>query len=321
MSIQSLTARRRRAWFASLLLVVATSGHGASPSAPEAHEVRVDGHPLRVWEKRPADSPRSAILLIHGRTWSSRPDFDLQVAGAQLSLMDGLTERGSRALAVDLRGYGETPRDATGWLTPERAAADVIGVLEWIAGQAGAAPAGGDPSGAERPWLFGWSYGSLVAQLVAQRRPDLIAGLILFGYPQRPGIDVDPPEAGGEPPRRATTAEAAAADFILPDAISPTAVAAFVQAALAADPVRADWRGLAQWRLLDPALVTVPALLLEGFHDPLARDEAHAVLFAGLASSDKAWVVIPGGSHAAFLERPRDYFLAVMDAFMHRPRP
>jgi len=300
---------------AGLLLLVAALGHGTGPADPRAHEVRVDGHPLRVWEKRPADSPKSTILLIHGRTWSSRPDFDLQVAGEQLSLMDGLTARGSQAYAVDLRGYGETPRDASGWLTPERAAADVIGVLEWITKQAGA-----DRASAARPWLFGWSYGSLVAQRVAQLRPDLIAGLILFGYPQRPGIDVDPPEADGEPPRRATTAEAAASDFVLPDAISPAAVAAFVQAALAADPVRADWRGLAQWRLLDPAQVTVPVLLLEGFHDPLVRDDAQAALFAGLASSDKAWVVIPGGSHAAFLERPRDYFLAVMDIFMHRSR-
>lgn len=315
MIIQVLAAPFHRAWLAGLLLLVAALAHGAGPAAPEAREVRVDGHPLRVWEKRPTAPPQSTILLIHGRTWSSRPDFDLQAAGEQVSLMDGLVERGSRALAVDLRGYGETPRDASGWLTPERAAADVIGVLEWIAGQADT-----DRGGTARPWLFGWSYGSLVAQLVAQRRPDLIAGLILFGYPQRPGIDVDPPEAGGEPPRRATTAEAAAADFILPDAISSTAIAAFVQAALAADPVRTDWRGLAQWRLLDPALVTVPVLLLEGFHDPLARDDAHAALFAGLASSDKAWVVIPGGSHAAFLERPRDYFLAVMHTFMHQPR-
>jgi pimeloyl-ACP methyl ester carboxylesterase len=297
----------------------------------------VDDHPIRVWEKSPA-APRSTILLVHGRTWSSLPDFDLQVAGEARSLMDGLVTQGSRALAVDLRGYGGTPRDSSGWLTPARAAADVIGVLEWIAQDAAASPepgvesdrvagrrasADGDPPTAERaparrPWLFGWSYGSLVAQLVAQQRPDLVAGVILFGYPLRPGIDVDPPEADGPPPRTATSAEAAAADFILSDAISPAAVERFVEAALAADPVRADWRELAQWRLLDPARVTVPVLLIEAYHDPLARDAEHAEFFAGLATNDKAWVLLPDGAHAAFLERPRAYFLSVMDNFMHR---
>jgi pimeloyl-ACP methyl ester carboxylesterase len=293
-----------------VLLAAWLPGHAAEP--PRAHTVTVDGHPLRVWEKSPA-AARSTILLVHGRTWSSVPDFDLQVPGEARSLMDGLVAQGSRALAVDLRGYGATPRDESGWLTPLRAAADVIGVLEWAAGETA-----GSAADRPRPWLFGWSYGSLVAQLVVQQRPDLVSGVILFGYPQRPGIDVDPPGAEGAPPRVATTAEAAASDFILPDAISAAAIDAFVRAALAADPIRMDWRSLDQWRLLDPARVTVPVLLLEGAHDPLARDAEHAALFAGLATDDKAWVTIPGGTHAAFLEQPRGYFLALMDAFMHR---
>ncbi|MBX3706267.1 MAG: alpha/beta fold hydrolase [Pseudomonadales bacterium] len=286
-----------------VLLVAASPAYGA---APHAHTVEVDGHPLRVWEKAPA-APRSTMLLIHGRTWSSRPDFDLQVPGEARSLMDGLVGQGTRALAVDLRGYGETPRDTTGWLTPRRAADDVIGVLAWLE-RTGGAPV----------HLFGWSYGALVAQLVAQARPDLVAGLILFGYPLRPGIDVDPPNAADAPPRLDTTAAAAAADFILPEAATAATVESFVAAALAADPVRADWRDLAEWRLLDPALVTVPVLLLEAFHDPLARDDQHAALFTALGTDDKAWVVIPGGAHAAFLEAPRGYFLRQVDAFVHR---
>ena len=195
-----------------------------------ALEVAVDGHPLRVWEK-PSPSPRARVLLLHGRTWSTVPDFDLQVPGEERSLMDGLAERNIASFGVDLRGYGETPRDETGWLTPQRAAADVIAVLEWLGG------ADGEP----QPYLFGWSYGAMVAQLVAQQRPDLMAGLILFGYPIRPGFDVEPAGADGLPPRHPTTAEAAASDFILPSAISRRAVEAFVAAAVAADPVRATF--------------------------------------------------------------------------------
>jgi len=294
-----------------LLLLWLAAGFALADNAPLPHTVEVDGHALRVWEKIPPVS-RSRMLLVHGRTWSSRPDFDLQVPGEARSLMDGLVERGVRAYAVDLRGYGESPRDDSGWLTPQRASDDVVGVLEWLAGQAPDQP---------KPFLFGWSYGALVAQKVVQTRPDLVAGLILFGYPKRPGIDQDPAGADGPPPRQPTTAAAAAADFILPDAISAAAIEAFVAAALAADPVRVDWRELAAWQQLDGSRVTVPTLLLEGFHDPLALDDEHALLFAALETDDKAWVVIPGGAHAAFLEQPRDYFLQLLDTFMHRDEP
>jgi len=34
------------------------------------------------------------VLLIHGRTWSGRPDFDLQVSGESRSFMDALVAQG-----------------------------------------------------------------------------------------------------------------------------------------------------------------------------------------------------------------------------------
>lgn len=114
---------------------------------PVRHRVESDGHGMVVWEKAPV-APKSVILLVHGRTWSTRPDFDLQVPGEDLSLMDGLVEKGIAVYGVDLRGYGETPRDESGWLTPRRAAADVANVLRWMAAR--------HPEFA-KPYLFGWS--------------------------------------------------------------------------------------------------------------------------------------------------------------------
>lgn len=299
------TLSRCLAW---LLLAVAAAPALAAPGdGLQAHQVTVDGHPIRVWEKSPAEA-RSRILLIHGRTWSTRPDFDLQVPGEERSLMDGLVALGVDSFGVDLRGYGETPRDDSGWLTPDRAAADVAGVLEWLASEHPDAP---------RPYLFGWSYGAMVAQLTAQRRPDLVSGVILFGYPVRPGIDREPDDRPAEPPREATSRLAARSDFVVPGAISDRAIEAFVTAALAADPVRADWRRVNQWDALDGASVRVRTLLLQGAHDPLALDDVHHELFARLDTDDKSWIVIPGGDHAAFMETPRAYFLRVMDTFMH----
>ncbi len=139
----------------------------------------VEGHTLVLWA-REVSRPKGTILLIHGRTWSALPDFDLQVKGRSgkdsRSVMQSLNAQGYSAFALDLRGYGKTLRDTTGWLTPDRAARDVIATLEWLARE----------ERVVRPTLLGWSNGSIVAQLAAQRRPELISNLILYGYPRDP---------------------------------------------------------------------------------------------------------------------------------------
>lgn len=281
------------------------------PSTLERHTVDSDGHPMAVWEQS-LERPVATVLLLHGRTWSTVPDFDLEVEGEDLSLMNGLNRFGVRTFGLDARGYGETPRDETGWLTPDRAAADVIHVLEWIAGRDRSAPP---------PVLFGWSNGSMVAQLTVQRRPDLVSGVVLFGYPFDVGTEVQPQAAPAEPPRRPTTAEAAASDFLVEGAISQRAIDAFVGAALAADPIRVDWKNLEQWNELDPAAVTVPTLLIEGEFDPLTDVEVHTRLFTGLGTADRTWTVVAGGDHAVYLEAPRDTFLDIVADFIERVSP
>lgn len=271
------------------------------------HTVDSDGHPMAVWEKSAAE-PRAAIVLLHGRTWSTVPDFDLQLAGEELSLMDGLVEIGFATYGVDLRGYGETPRDESGWNTPDRAASDLATTLSWVRARHPDLPV----------HLFGWSLGSMVSQLTAQRHPELIDRLVLFGYPYQSGAEVPLQEPEGVPAMAPTTAEAAASDFLVPGSISQRAIDAYVVAALQWDPVRTDWTMGHQWNELDPSAVTVPTLLVQGEHDPLSPFEVGAALFTGLATDDRAWVVIPGGDHAAFLEAPRPYFLAALRSFLLR---
>jgi alpha-beta hydrolase superfamily lysophospholipase len=271
------------------------------------HTVDSDRHPLAVWEKSPT-GPDAVVVLVHGRTWSTVPDFDLQVPGEDLSLMDGLVAMGVAAYGVDLRGYGETPRDPSGWNTPTRASEDVANVLVWVRARHPGVPV----------HLFGWSNGSMVSQLTAQRHPDLVDRLVLFGYPVRPGPPRPVDEPAGPPPMAETTAEAAASDFITPGAISQHAIDVYVAAAIAADPIRSDWARGHEWNQLDASRVTVPTLVLQGQHDPLSPSAALAVFFSSLATPDKAWIVIPGGDHAAFLEAPRPYFLSALKSFLLR---
>jgi len=282
-----------RSALAYLLLSCLFMAQAVAQQAPVRHTIMADGHPLTVWEKT-VEAPRGHILLHHGRTWSSLPDFDLQVPGEDLSLMDGFNDRGYSVWALDARGYGATPRDASGWHSPDRAAADLAVVVDWLRDNTGQAIN-----------VWGWSYGSMVAQLTAQRYPEGIRSVTLFGYPTDPEVEVAVTDEPSEPERRRNTAEAAASDFILPEAISQAAIDAFVEAALEADPVRADWHRLHQWNALDGEALDVPTLLLQAEFDPLANTDAHARFFVDIANPDKQWIVLAGGAHAALLETPR----------------
>jgi pimeloyl-ACP methyl ester carboxylesterase len=248
------------------------------------------------------------VVLVHGRTWSSIPDFDLQVPGENRSLMDALASKGVATYAIDQRGYGETKRDETNWLTPDRAVKDLAETLRWVQRKSGM-----------RPSLLGWSYGSLVSQLCVQRHPELAENVVLYGYPR--GVDstyAASPAEEVEAPRAATTAEAAAEDFIVPEAVSRATLRAFVAQALESDPIRVDWRKRDQWAELDAAKINTPTLLMHGEHDPYAPVPRQAAFFARIASPDKQWVVLPGGDHAAHLESTGPQFVNALVSFLGR---
>ena len=274
------------------------------------HNFDADGHPIAVWEKCPLES-RGAIVLLHGRTWSSRPNFDLQVSGENVSLMDGLVEVGYTAFAVDFRGYGQTPRDETGWLTPDRAAKDLKAVLErvWLLTES-----------VQRPVLLGWSLGSKVAQLTVQRWPELVSSLVFFGYSPTPRGTAPVEEEDAKPPAARNRTDTAASDFITPGSISQAAIDAYVKAVMDADPVRVDWRRKHEWNELDPSKVGVPTLLLHAEFDPISTPEQRASLFRALGTADRESIEVPGADHMAFLESSRPDFLKALVGFVDRHR-
>ncbi|MBV6416958.1 MAG: hypothetical protein CMLOHMNK_01576 [Steroidobacteraceae bacterium] len=291
-------------------LLVSCSLDASAATAPARHTVTVEGHPVAVWS-RVAARPEHAILLVHGRTWSTLTDFDLQPRGERRSVMRALQGARYAVYGIDLRGYGETPRNADGWSLPNQSANDVAQVLDWIHQRHPRLP---------KPALLGWSMGSMVAQLAAQCHPQALSDLILYGYPRDPGAPAVAPPTPAAPPREATTRERALSDFISPQVTSQTVVEAFVGAALAHDPVRADWKQLEEYAALDGARVGAPTLVIHGERDPLAPIAAQARLFVSLGNPDKQWVVLAEGDHAAMLEDTHDAFIAAIRAFIERPR-
>ncbi len=293
---------------ALLLLVHCTPSFSAERHSEKLikHIINADGHPMALWEKSP-DKPKAQILLLHGRTWSSLPDFDLQVDGEQLSFMDGLNDLGYSVFALDARGYGGTSRDSTGWLTPARSVKDAVIVLRWMKDHSKLAV-----------HLYGWSYGSMVSQLVVQTHPAIVESVTLFGYPvssQRieSMLTANYPDL---PPAEANTWKNAGSGFITPNSISEKAISAYATAALKADPVRVDFKNLHEWRQLAATKIVTPLLLHQGEFDPLAPTANQAELFTRITTSHKAWIVLPGGDHAALLETPRRRMLDAIDFFI-----
>jgi pimeloyl-ACP methyl ester carboxylesterase len=280
-----------------------------TPSAPERFTVTADGHPLAVWARLP-EAPTGALLLVHGRTWSSRPDFDLQVPDLQRSVMVSLAARGFATYAVDLRGYGATPRDASGWLTPRRAASDVMVVVDWVAARHPQLPP---------PALVGWSRGAMVSMMVAQSVPARVSALVLFGFVFDPDLQFVDATVTAQPQHLKNTAASAKSDFISPDATPPAVVDAFVAQALAADPVLADLKNDGEFNMLKPSRVTVPTLVLFGDRDPGVVPADAGKFFARLATPDKQMIALPGADHAALVEDTHDAWIAAVVNFLSRP--
>ena len=165
------------ATISSVLFINSTCAESITPKIPETllinHKVKINDHTFAVYEKK-ADNPTNIILFVHGRTISSLPNFNLQVESKNVSLMDAFVAKGFTVYAIDLRGFGNTPRDDSGWITPNKASSDVIKILEWIAAR--------HPKN-KKPTFFGYSLGSLVSRLVVQQEPKRVSGLVLFGHP------------------------------------------------------------------------------------------------------------------------------------------
>lgn len=294
---------------ALLATLVSIVPQPATRPLPIKHEVVVDGHHLAVWQRKGAAAGATKVLLIHGRTWSSLPNFDLRVPGEERSFMDALGSAGLDVFAVDLRGYGATPRDPSGFLTPDRAVADVAAVVTWMQER---------DTRKATTYLLGLSRGAMVAAMVAQKHPEKLAGIVLLGFGFDPDVQAAASPAGVRPARLRNTSDAAASDFVTRDAYTGATLSAFVRAALQHDPILTDWRDEQQFNAFVPAKVQVPVLLVHGDRDPQAPMTIGTKLFNRFGTPDKWWIILPGADHAAHLEKSAPQLVRAVVSFTRR---
>jgi len=142
--------------------------------AADRIETRVAGGDANVSihliSKKAEGSSRSPVLMLHAFGSPCAEAFDLAPG---LSWMSDLNQAGFTTYAIDFRGFGQSSRpdaDAPVGRAPD-AVRDVIAVIEAIRKETGAAKVS----------LVGWSWGAVVAPMVAIARPDLIDRLVLIG--------------------------------------------------------------------------------------------------------------------------------------------
>ena len=246
----------------------------------------VDGVPI-AYRRTGAGPP---LVLLHGaisdsRAW--RPQLE--------ALADAFT-----VVAWDAPGSGSTPDPRPPYGTDEWADA-LAGFLDVLA----LGPA----------HVCGFSWGSTLALALVDRRPDLVATLILVGAYAGWKGSLPPEECAA---RLAMALESAAlppaqlADRWLPSVISE-----------AADPARiAEVRAIAEdahpegLRLLARSMaatdlravlprIAVPVLLVTGEHDLRSPPRIAEALRAAIPGA--RLVVVPGSGHEVNVERPREF--------------
>ncbi|MEV4619028.1 alpha/beta hydrolase [Asanoa sp. NPDC049573] len=238
---------------------------------------------LRVWHEVSGEG--DPLVLLHGGFLGASSFFAQTPA---------LVEAGFRVRVPERRGHAHTP-DVDGPLSYAVMADDMVAYLEQGVG----APA----------HLVGWSDGAVVALLVAQRRPDLVARMVLIGQYLNSSGRV----AGEELVAYLNTPEAVTFLRRAYDPVSPDGpehfpvVHAKMLHMIATEPEIA----------LDAlAGVTAPTLVLQGDRDEVTVEHSLAVV---AALPDARLAVLPG-THTLPLDRP-ELVNALIISFLRGAEP
>jgi pimeloyl-ACP methyl ester carboxylesterase len=306
----------KRGLFCSILAVLFAGFACAQPShniVGKDHYVLSNGLKVYVWEKYQRNFERTftqnskIVLLVHGRTWSGRPDFDLQIR--DYSLMDFLAKNGYDVWAIDIHGYGRSEKTDKDWSDTASAANDIGAAVDYIAKR----------RGVKKMSILGWSWGTQTSGLYAMNHPDKINKLILFAM----GWKADS-RAPSPPPKeqyRINNEAAARSDFIAGQ-YEADVVDKYVREALAADPKSPNGARVdipAKLPILHPERIKVPTLIIHPEKDFLATESETLEFFAKLGTTYKNYSALPDGGHAILLEKNYKKFQSVVLGFLNQP--
>jgi pimeloyl-ACP methyl ester carboxylesterase len=279
---------------------------------------------LFLWEKFVgAPDGKPALLFVHGSSMASQPTFDLTVPGRpDSSVMDWFARRGFVCWCVDMEGYGRSDKKRDIYCDISNGADDLAAATDYIA----------QARGARRFMAYGISSGALRAALFAQRHPERIVRLALDafvwtgeGAPTLAQRRKKLPEFLANKRRpidRAFVYSIFERDH--PDCAERRVVDAFADAILALDDSMPNGTYIdmcSKLPVVDPALITMPTLVLRGQYDGIAAFDDLIEFFKRLPNPDKQFTVMAGISHASFQQKNYLMVYDILHAYFMRVAP
>ena len=279
---------------------------------------------------------KGALLMLHGGYWPCTPAFDL--AHEDYSWMAALARQGWDVYAMDMTGYGRSPRPLMDdprnldpaqqsllipgtlsapveplypfdLVTSDSEADDIDRAVEFIRAR----------RGLDKISLVGWSGGGCRSGTYIARHPEKIARLVIYASSNYLRDGSKKPAQIPEPGAPMTIQMYD--DFIdkrwdpairCPDQVAPGMKERAWTLSAASDPVGAKWgkgglrgpnRTCWGWNRDGAAQVTLPTLVMVGDGDRLLTSNRE--LYADLGASPKAFVEFACGSHFAQWEKQR----------------
>ncbi|CAA9499330.1 MAG: hypothetical protein AVDCRST_MAG53-1842 [uncultured Solirubrobacteraceae bacterium] len=279
-----------------------------------------------------------AVLFIPGSATASVPAFDLPFE--DYSWMAFLARRGLDAFALDLTGYGRSPRprmdDACNVGPPAQQALLVPNPLRSTCPASYPFRLGTTQSdldeidtavnyirelrGVERVSLVGWSLGGHRAGLYAALHPDRVERLVLYApnynrtSPSGPPATL--PQPGFPTLIRRKTAQVNWPGVSCEGQVDPAVRDPLWQSVLDNDPVGASWGpedGVMRfptttqwgWNATTAAQVTAATLIVRGALDTVISHTTLTQLHDDLGTAEKALVTVPCASHFMIWETRR----------------
>ena len=279
---------------------------------------------LFLWEKfvgSPEGKP--AVLFVHGSSMASQPTFDLVVPGRpDSSVMDWFARRGFVCWCVDMEGYGRSDKKRDIFCDISNGADDLAAATDCIA----------KARGIKSFATYGISSGALRAAMFAQRHPERVSRLALDafvwtgeGAPTLVQRRKKLPEflaAKRRPIDRAFVQSIFTRDH--PDCVEQRVVEAFADAILALDDSMPNGTYIdmcSKLPVVDPALITVPTIVLRGQYDGIAGFDDLIEFFKRLPNPDKQFSVLAGISHASFQQKNYLMVYHILLAYFTQPAP
>ena len=277
---------------------------------------------LFLRQKRPASGQdRGTVVLVHGSTWAGLPTFDLQVPGRpHSSVLSYFAEQGFDAWSVDNEGYGLSDKTRAITCDIANGADDLEAAAACIQAANGGRPL----------MLYGISSGALKVALLAQRRPELVARLVLDAFvwtgdnsptliERRKKLDYWSSRI-----RRPIDLAYVRGVFTRdhPGVAEDRVIEALATATLAQGhevPTGSYIDMCAHLPVVDPRRIPVPTAILRGEFDGVAAYEDVRAFFDLLPNPDKMLAIMPGIAHASFQERNYMTVYHYLTAFLSAP--